>query len=264
MKQAILIIGLSVFLVYHVSAQRSKSTFIRESFEQEFLNKAWGKEGKEISRSDEKARTGKYSLKIELNRKNAWKSTSGSRAEIKLKPESTPDVERWYKFSIFLPEDYETDAASEILAQWHEMPDRHLGETWRSPPISLRVTNGKWEVVVLWAEDELNTNETISGSKTLELGEVVPGKWTDWVFNIRFSHKEDGILKIWKNNVKELDLEGPNYYNDVRGPYFKLGIYKWEWRRGKSISTSKNRVLYFDDIEVCSSKEDCDFNLPDN
>jgi hypothetical protein len=192
---------------------------------------------------------GSSALRFELN-KSDQNVSNGKRAEMAGKSETSANVERWYSFSIFLPDDYETDSAPEIVAQWHANPDFELGETWRSPPISLRTNEGKWQLVVLWATDSVNTNKTISGRKIFDFGKYNRGQWTDWVFHIKFSYKEDGILEVWKNGAKIVNRRGPNYFNDKKGPYFKFGIYKWDWMEKKPKSRISKRVLYFDNVKI--------------
>lgn len=197
------------------------------------------------------SRTGKKSLKFSLN-KNDSAVANGKRSEIVFPKEISAEVFRKYMFSIYLPDEYLIDSEAEILAQWHEYPDFSLGETWRIPPISLRVVNNHWQIVIYWAVNPINNNNTVSGYKTFDLGLIDKKKWIDWQFNIYFSYKNDGSLKIWKDNKLVLDYDGPNYYNDVSGPYFKLGIYKWPWNNnwqgGHSIVT--NREVYVDDVVV--------------
>ena len=52
------------------------------------------------------------------------------------------------------------------------------------------------------------------------------GAWTDWVFHVKWSYGPDGVLEVWKNSQKIVTKSGPNTFNDARGPYMKMGIYK--------------------------------------
>lgn len=41
-----------------------------------------------------------------------------------------------------------------------------------------------------------------------------------------------GFNTLWRNGVKVVDLtETGTAYNDDKGPYFKIGIYKPSWKR---------------------------------
>ncbi len=241
------------FFVYNAAYCQNKSSMVSESFEKKGFVLNWAASEKccdySLQRSDSVAKTGKYSLRIEL-RKDDKIIAKGKRAELKIAAEKTPNVERWYKVSYFLPNDYKSDSMYEILAQWHEIPDLSLGEDWRSPPLALLTQDGKWKFRIWWATDPVNTNKSVSGKKMLDLGEIVTGKWTEWVFHVHFSHQEDGFLQIWKDGKQVVDELGPNYYNDQSGPFFKVGIYKFGWTNPYSKSSVSNRVFFIDDIKV--------------
>ncbi|MGN6493955.1 MAG: polysaccharide lyase [Agriterribacter sp.] len=237
----------------YANGQKVSKLFVQDAFEADSYLGNWANReaccSYSIIRSNSVARDGKYSMRFELNKDDALVH-GGKRAELITLKERTPNVERWYRFSIFLPIDYGIDSVEEIVAQWHEVPDFDLGETWRSPPISLQINKDKWVAGVSWASNPVNTNNTLSGRKYATLGVIERGKWTDWIFHIRFSYKEDGILQIWKDSAQVLDYSGPNYYNDRVGPYFKLGIYKWRWQDVKNKSVVTQRILYFDRVKI--------------
>lgn len=199
------------------------------------------------------ARKGNSSARFEFAKSDVTTYNGYIRAEIH--QDSPPEAENWYGFSMYLPTDFVSDPMAEKFAQWHEIPDWDLGETWRSPPISLGIQNDRYNLQVLWAAAPVNTNNTKDGEKDIDLGPVTDkGKWADWVVHIKFSYKSDGILEIWKNKVKIYSLYGPNSFNDENFPYFKLGIYKWGWNGWASYSPESKRVLYMDEVRIGNSK----------
>lgn len=68
------------------------------------------------------------------------------------------------------------------------------------------------------------------------------------VYHIKFSHKSDGKLEVWKNGIKVINYKGPNSYNDKYFPYFKAGIYKRKWYK------ISKRVVYLDEVRVGNKK----------
>jgi hypothetical protein len=196
------------------------------------------------------SRKGKYSLRFEFSKSDPLQYNGYVRAELRQNFKTDETGENWYGFSHYLPKDFILDPVPEVIAQWHEIPDRHLGEDWRSPPISLEIKNGHYYVKVLWASNPVNTNRTKDGELFYDLGPVDKRKWTDWVFHIKFRYDSTGILEVWKNKEKILFREGPNSFNDQRFPYFKIGIYKWGWASGGKQSPESTRVVYFDEIRV--------------
>ena len=176
-------------------------------------------------------------------------------------------AEYWYSFRIFFPKEWKFDQEREIIAQWHGMPDFELGENWRNPPISLMIGTGQsgvgknYFLVVHADSKELTPDKRGLGRYTFnreeDLGSIISdlGKWTEWVFHIKWSYKDDGFLIVWKDGEKALDFKKlPNCFNDKLGPYFHFGVYKWPWKEGganyKPPYGIDERILYFDDIRI--------------
>lgn len=255
MKHFVILI-LSFFSCSALYGQRKIQNFLYSGFESENdsifriinLEKCCDSS---IILSSKVSRTGKKSIKFTL-KKNDSTVANGKRSEIVFPRENSAEVSRSYSFSIYLPRNYLMDSEPEILAQWHEYPDFVLGESWRIPPISLRVINDHWQIFIYWAISPVNNNNTVSGFKIFDLGLIDKEQWTDWKFNIYFSYKDDGSLRVWRGKKLVLNHSGPNYYNDVSGPYFKLGIYKWPWNNNWNGGRSNINIreIYFDNVKV--------------
>lgn len=202
-----------------------------------------------ITLSKKVSRKGRYSARVEFAKTDPLLYKGFLRAELKQKFSSDSTGEMWYGFSHYL-EDWISDPNPEVVAQWHEIPDFDLGETWRSPPISLEIRNNRYTVKVLWASKPVNTNKTKDGEMFYDVGPVESNVWVDWVFHIKFRYDSTGILEVWKNKEQVLTRNGPNSYNDEHWPYFKLGVYKWPWAGGGSDSPESQRVLFLDEVRV--------------
>jgi hypothetical protein len=249
MRPVLLLIGVVLFSVY---AQSKKFNHF-ESFENVNFLQSWEREEAcckySITRTDSVAVSGKYALRFELNASDSLVA-NGKRAELVWKTDKKTHTERWFAFKVMLPSNYQADTIQEIIAQWHEVPDFNLGETWRVPPISLRIKNGRWLLDVRWATEAKNTNATISGNKVFDLGPIETDVWTSWNFNMLLTHTDNGKIKVWKNNVELLDYQGPNYYNDKSGPFFKIGIYKAGWKKGLTYNNVSKRIIFVDDVSI--------------
>ena len=248
---------LFVFSMFFVRESNKKNIILFDSFEDESFKRKWpSNEGcceYSISTVDSLSKTGNKSVRFELNNTDPIIG-NGKRAELLLFSEKSSNIERWYRFDVYLPENYQNDPLFDIIAQWHETPDFDLGETWRSPPIALMTRKNFWELRILWADKPVNTNKTISGSKLIPLGNYEKNKWVEWVFHIKYSYGDDGLMEIWKNKKKVLEHQGPNYYNDKKGPFFKFGIYKPDWMtKTKNLAVTK-RVLFFDNVAIGNNK----------
>lgn len=250
---------LSAILILTVSPAKGNSDVL--IFEGDFESGDLKKWNKELGREDSAlivtnpVRAGKHSVRFEL-RKDDPIVASSKRAELTLKKEPKVEVERWYGFSIFLPEDYKRDALPEIVTQWHASPDLSAGEVWRSPPLAVLTQDGNWRINWRWDADRIMKRNRPDGSKSRELGKYETGVWTDWVFHVKWSWQSDGLLEVWKNGRKQIRYEGPVGYNDRSGVYFKTGIYKWVWNMTpeKDQSTTDKRVIFVDEVRIGSPK----------
>jgi len=171
-------------------------------------------------------------------------------------PGSEVGKEYWYGFSIFLPEHYAVDNIWEIVAQWHGVPDFKAGEDWRNPVMALSTNGGKWGLLNRW-DAKLNTFEggkkKYGGTKSYDLGKYRKGVWTDWVVHVKWSYRADGLLEVWKDAKKVVKQDGPNAFNDRKGPYFKMGLYKG-WKDPKRPSDAvSSRLLYHDEFRMAGA-----------
>jgi len=148
------------------------------------------------------------------------------------------------------------DGVWEIVAQWHGVPDFSTGETWRNPVMALSTTAGRWGLVNRW-DAKRNTwasgKRSYGGTRRYDLGPYRTNEWTDWVVHVKWSYKADGLLEVWQNGKRVVRQEGPNAFNDAKGPYFKMGIYKG-WRDPKRPSDAvTSRLLYHDEFRMAGA-----------
>jgi hypothetical protein len=65
---------------------------------------------------------------------------------------------------------------------------------------------------------------------------------------VRWSYGEDGIVEIWKDGEQVAKRIGPNAYNDLLGPFFKLGIYIPQWNTEDGERKGRERTLLIDRV----------------
>ncbi len=159
-----------------------------------------------------------------------------------------------YAFSLYVPDDW---AASPILTtavQWHAVPDKLLGEKGRPPPLSLNVTDETFWVQVNWDRARITRGwfgeSGSAGSAQVWSGPLERGRWIDWLFKVRWSPDDDGVIEVWRDGERLARREGPNAYNDFLAPYLKLGVYNWGWLDPAAAPVTDERTFYFDEIKV--------------
>lgn len=241
------------------SGQEKTETFFFEGFEGGDFKAM----GKELGHSHsavvvrDTARSGDHSVRFTLHR-NDKDVASSKRAELVKHGVADIHGQTWAGHSVLLPEGYQKDPNFEIIFQWHERPDWDRGEGWRSPPVYIVIEDGEWRVRNRWdpkLRTVKNNPRPEGGTESFSIGKVETGVWTDFVIRTFWSHKSDGILQVWKDGSLVVNKRGPVMYNDIRGPYYKIGIYKPPFKYSKE-NHVKSRTFYVDDISIVPESKD--------
>jgi hypothetical protein len=237
-------------------AATSKATLLFESdFENNSLD-GWNVSGNSPAVQRAIKRNGNFAMKSVLNRKTSpvpyrTEVSTGGQEDVQY------GQEYWYGFSIYLPAPFNASTAYEIVAQWHGVNDP--GEASLNPALALRTENNMWSLSNLSDDRQITVpdGQSLHGTQyaskqTYELGKYATNVWTDWVFRIKWAYNssQNGSLTVWKNGVKVLDAAGPNCFNDAKGPYFKMGLYKGWQDRVLPADTVSERVVYHDELRI--------------
>ncbi|MCF7848876.1 MAG: polysaccharide lyase [Kiritimatiellales bacterium] len=187
-------------------------------------------------------RHGNHALKLALDRME-HKDVTGYRTDFWIKGMSNRfdmHEDYWYGFSTYWPDSWQPDTQPELFVQW-------VG--WRAygPSLAIYIYGEDYCIKKRWAAGN-------ASFKKLWGGNVAPdaGRWVDWVFHVRWSASNDGLVEAWKNGNKIVSDEGRNCGPGEHADYFKFGIYKWPWKQSpeKTPSTVTQRILYIDEIRI--------------
>jgi len=195
-------------------------------------------------------RAGRYALRIEW-RKDWPEVNNGLRSEITREGTGGGNhhADRWFAFSLFLPSDWEIDDLSQdVVVQWHQIPDRELGEGWRSPPLALCVLGDRFHFEARWDARAVTPPSGPKGPAVLDAGPIERGRWVDWAVHVHWSFAEGGLLEAWRDGTRVVTRRGPLGYNDKRETYFKTGIYKFVGATPAGTTTVARRVLFVDEV----------------
>ena len=169
-----------------------------------------------------------------------------------------------YRFRIFFPDDWATDSRPEIVAQWrfHDHQVRKGVKSTGSPNVLLEIRNDSLRVRILAngtpiPADAPETEPGLvahrpEGTTLLHLGRPPRGRWTSFLFRIRWGTPDGGVVRVWMDDSLAIDWKGRNMYAQPKQPvpYFKFGIYKWPWKSAKEAPEVVLRRLWFDDVSV--------------
>ena len=195
-------------------------------------------------------REGKYAIRFEWRAENFKGSNVSKKASLFSGREPTAKEERWWGFSLYLPaQGMEKDSQSEILAQWHETPDK--GEPWRNPPLTLSHNGGNLQVSWLYDRRKITPPPPWKWDRTtVKIGPAPKDRWIDWVWHIKWDPFGKGVLEVWMDGKKVVDARDISIgMNDERGNYAGIGLYKYS---GKSDHAA--RVIYFDEVRAGSAQ----------
>lgn len=228
-----------------------------DNFESETLNR-WQEKGFLELCCDHSAtfiqrETGGTALAFEVNKTDP-DIKNRKRAEIRAKAHFMGDHFR-YEFEMMIDSAWTFDEIPVTVTQWHAVPDRWLGETGVAPPLRIIVKGNHYIITQQWDAKKisrfLNQAAQPEGGIVLWTGDIHPGVWESWRFEIRWNFAgEDGITRIWRNDELIAERNGPNAYNDALAPFFKIGIYIPTWIRDAALSKADQRKIYFDNVRI--------------
>ncbi len=175
---------------------------------------------------------GENSGRFELNDYDPMVA-NGTRAEIMFPALAQKD--NWYSCSVYIPsKDYRGDSNYDIISQW----DQGNGTGYST--IMLKIKNDRFF---------MKSGLTIEESKEYDIAKVQKDAWNEFVFHIIHSSDNDGLIELWLNGEKVLNIEGGNMDKKYELPKWKIGIYKKAWNGNKTTNTDR-RVLFFDNVRL--------------
>lgn len=166
-------------------------------------------------------RSGKHACRFEI--RNGDRVSQGLRAELRDWYNAPFEEETCYAFSTYLPADFTPPpGVGVVLAQWHDQAE--LGEPAGKPPLAIRYLDGMLRFT--GAFSEVASHDPDRRYVFHEIPDVQHETWLDFSFRIRWSRIGDSRIEARLGGEELFEFEGPlGYRNQVKGPYFKLGVY---------------------------------------
>jgi len=152
--------------------------------------------------------------------------SQGRRAELRDWYNAPFGTDTWYGFSTYLPRDFApAKGVGVVLAQWHDQAE--LGDPSGKPPLAMRYLDGTLRFT--GAFSEVASPKPDKRYVFHKLPNVPHDTWLDFVFRIHWSRAGDSSIEAFLGGKGLFRFDGPlGYRNQIKGPYFKLGVYASE------------------------------------
>ncbi|MDQ2704094.1 MAG: polysaccharide lyase [Pseudomonadota bacterium] len=149
--------------------------------------------------------------------------SQGLRAELRDWYNAPFEEDTWYGFSTYLPKDFAPPpGVGVVLAQWHDQAE--LGDPAGKPPLAIRYLDGNLRFTGAFSEVASQNPDTRYVFH--EIADIARQTWLDFVFRIHWSRHGESSIDAFLGRQKIFNFNGPlGYRNQVKGPYFKLGVY---------------------------------------
>lgn len=177
----------------------------------------------------------------ECGKEPKWNDCTNDRERTELYYKKKPwKKERWYRFYIYLPKDYNSIAPAKMsLIQWkRHKPSKvlvmfqhmHAGLTFNRNGDSF-----KDSYVVLKSNEELL------------------GNWTEIIFSTNWHpDPEKGFMKVWIDGKLKIDFKGASNTKKGKELSLRYGLYSSSMSRYKTVFQQKEmpqRVIFFDGVK---------------
>jgi hypothetical protein len=225
-------VALMVCMLSLSACHAGRSVNVYDGFEAASLSKVWTTTKfvpGAVEIQAETVRAGKSAARITLHEGDRFeagdeKSLPSERAELTESADfwALEDVSYVYSFSLFIPQDFPIVPTRLVLAQWKQRCPQTQCEP-DNPLIALRYATGELRIT-----RQAGPQSTVLYRTRDELR----NKWLDFRFEIRFSRRESGHIKVWLNKTAILNYTGVTAYPEAGGYpsqnrfYFKMGLYR--------------------------------------
>lgn len=166
-------------------------------------------------------RTGTKACRFEI--RPGDRISQGLRAELRDWYNAPFEEDTWYGFATYLPKDFDPPrGVGVVLAQWHDQAE--LGDPAGKPPLAIRYLDGSLRFT--GAFSEVASQNPDKRYVFHEISRIANDRWLDFVFRIHWSRTGDSSIDAFLGGERIFRFDGPlGYRNEIKGPYFKLGVY---------------------------------------
>ncbi|MFG0318273.1 MAG: heparin lyase I family protein, partial [Planctomycetota bacterium JB042] len=145
----------------------------------------------------------------------------------------------WCGFSFLLPEEFPIVDVRLVLSQWKQ------SGLAGSPLVAQRYVDGRHYLTIRDLDTRGEWREVV------ELPDIVPERWNDMLFHVRFSAGSDGLVEVWMNGRRVARVAGPTASPEGEPRFYhKVGLYRDRM--------AAPMTVYLDDYALGPRREDVD------
>ncbi|HEX6866002.1 MAG TPA: heparin lyase I family protein [Caulobacteraceae bacterium] len=163
--------------------------------------------------------------RFETRSTDSWNSeTTRNRAELALTHRFAPAGQSiWFSYAMRVRGGAPVTNWN-VLSQFHNSPDS--GDISTSPPFSMNMVPGE-KLRFIRRFDAAPLSTTKRDDITMGERVISRDRWYRIVGRLVFGWDNNASVDVWIDGAKMISLANTNMgYNDMRGPYFKFGIYR--------------------------------------
>ena len=191
---------------------------------------------------------GDYAVKVTLRSSDSEAQWGGTRTELtnnnssdKTRIDST---HRWWSANFYFPSTYLYDRGDEIIMQWHDKSPNCS----TSPAYSLHIIRDSLAVNIRYSTQDY-CNFPSSRKIAVDNKGILKLPKERW-FNLQtYYDPYVGKIIVWVDGIKLYEYSGPCHYIGSWHPYFKIGLYKWQWN-GSGVTDVSSRQFWMDDVKI--------------
>ena len=182
------------------------------------------------------------------------KADNYKRSEIAINGGCAMLDEQVFSYDMMLASEYSViETVSEIIMQFHDYPD---DGDWTAPALqpsfSIFLKDGHYFIHSQWSDDKKSIETGGYNQTTADIGDYTAdiGKWVNWKIHVKWAYNEffDPMLRVYKDGELVFESKHPNVINAANCPYYKVGIYTFNYVENPSACVSEKRVMYVDNV----------------
>ena len=178
---------------------------------------------------------------------SSWNDCTNDRERAEIYYKKKPwKKERWYRFYIYLPEDYNSIAPAKMsLIQWKRLKPSKVLVMFQHMHAGLTFNR--------------NGDSFKDSYVVLKRNEELLGNWTEIIFSTNWHpDPEKGFMKVWIDGKLKVDFKGVSNTKKGKELSLRYGLYSSSMSRYKTAfdtQTMPQRVIFFDGVKEETSCE---------